>query len=764
MKEYNSNYLGMVIDNNDPEYRGRVQVFIPHIMPALYEGWNQEGKDIQISCVGSNMESSLGDDIVNRLKLILPWAEAASPIIGPSAPGGVVSSGGAGGGSNQFVQSPTSSPTEPLGPGDGSLASTALNNVGWSSINCPERGNKGCACTVSEMFQRAYPGQDMFTGVKRTDSTTAMLNGMKSSPNLWQEIPYDQQQAGDIIVTGSAAKSGHVGINVDGYKIASNSSSRAQFEVNYNKDSWTKSIASRPGAPTSVFRYIGPGSPAAGGTPAAAQQPATAPSSSSAPQTASAASAVPPREVPVAAPDANPQTGAPSNGMSYSPGAGTVAGTTSGGGTTSDTGVSKEALEYAMRVAAAESGAGIQSSSDVLKEISDPMLALGYSYNSYVSGSEKISWTGSRSYEEVRALGRQIASRPGFNANAMDVGYTQNNNNDAARYGLKNSGSYRDQVLSLAQHVQNQMNDPNKAAFAAALRSGDFPGADRMNAVPGWNITEGNVNAVKYKRYTDAKASLSNKIDSEFGGDPFSALNAVDGENPATDSANTMLGTNYVSPVPGAGQSYAGAPSVIGNTYPHGRPHQMNTNDMANGLFAFPAVGAMVWVFFREGNPLYPVYFAASYSSSEWQRAYNGASLNSTGTNTGNPEPHKLSSRTAMNLGGGNSITNISQQDTQDQLNSYSALCVQHNSGSGLTFRDGVTEQYDKNDYFKQTDGNLWNVTHGAKETWISGPSNSNQIGNSTEFYGKWDQEAMEASKKLADMCFEYNQKMKSQK
>ena len=35
MKEYNSIYLGIVIQNNDPKKRGRVKVYVPHISPAL---------------------------------------------------------------------------------------------------------------------------------------------------------------------------------------------------------------------------------------------------------------------------------------------------------------------------------------------------------------------------------------------------------------------------------------------------------------------------------------------------------------------------------------------------------------------------------------------------------------------------------------------------------------------------------------------------------------------------------------------------------
>ena len=92
MKEYNSNYLGLVVNSNDPEHRGRVQVFVPHVMPTLYEGWNKDGKDIILSCVGDNIPDAITSDLLERLIKILPWAEAASPIIGSSAPGNLISS------------------------------------------------------------------------------------------------------------------------------------------------------------------------------------------------------------------------------------------------------------------------------------------------------------------------------------------------------------------------------------------------------------------------------------------------------------------------------------------------------------------------------------------------------------------------------------------------------------------------------------------------------------------------------------------------
>jgi hypothetical protein len=145
MKKYYGNYLGLCIDNNDPQKRGRVQIFIPHIMPALYDNWNEVGQDIEILAVGDNLPSSLPTQMVEKLKKILPWAEGASPIMGTSAPGSLE-----GGDYNQFPNSeppplgtgyaPSTSPTtasvNPLrsrNPLDSNRASIAVPTVGFGA-------------------------------------------------------------------------------------------------------------------------------------------------------------------------------------------------------------------------------------------------------------------------------------------------------------------------------------------------------------------------------------------------------------------------------------------------------------------------------------------------------------------------------------------------------------------------------------------------------------------------------------------------------
>ena len=46
--KYYGHYLGIVVQNNDPDKRGRVKVFVPHISPTVYKKWNEVSKDKKI--------------------------------------------------------------------------------------------------------------------------------------------------------------------------------------------------------------------------------------------------------------------------------------------------------------------------------------------------------------------------------------------------------------------------------------------------------------------------------------------------------------------------------------------------------------------------------------------------------------------------------------------------------------------------------------------------------------------------------------------
>ena len=54
MKKYYGNYLGIVIQNNDPKARGRCKIFIPHVSPTVYKNWNEVPQDKKFKFLGAN--------------------------------------------------------------------------------------------------------------------------------------------------------------------------------------------------------------------------------------------------------------------------------------------------------------------------------------------------------------------------------------------------------------------------------------------------------------------------------------------------------------------------------------------------------------------------------------------------------------------------------------------------------------------------------------------------------------------------------------
>lgn len=89
--KYYGNYTGIIVQNNDPQYRGRVKVFVPHITPTVYKNWTENSDktpavDRVFKFIGNNVGSDL-TAIIEDLKLVLPWAEIASPLAGEATSG-----------------------------------------------------------------------------------------------------------------------------------------------------------------------------------------------------------------------------------------------------------------------------------------------------------------------------------------------------------------------------------------------------------------------------------------------------------------------------------------------------------------------------------------------------------------------------------------------------------------------------------------------------------------------------------------------------
>jgi hypothetical protein len=84
---YYGNYRGIVIQNNDPLYAGRVKIFVPAVNANLLEGWvNNFKEDETVNHVGSNV-GGFSEEIILKLKKVLPWSGTSLPLFGMGSNG-----------------------------------------------------------------------------------------------------------------------------------------------------------------------------------------------------------------------------------------------------------------------------------------------------------------------------------------------------------------------------------------------------------------------------------------------------------------------------------------------------------------------------------------------------------------------------------------------------------------------------------------------------------------------------------------------------
>lgn len=89
-----SNHVGIVINNQDPENRGRLQIFVPHVSNTLFADWNQ-GLTDKIFKSSEVNNSAFGGGVLDRLKEQLPWSEVAVPAFGGGTAGPIKFTGNA---------------------------------------------------------------------------------------------------------------------------------------------------------------------------------------------------------------------------------------------------------------------------------------------------------------------------------------------------------------------------------------------------------------------------------------------------------------------------------------------------------------------------------------------------------------------------------------------------------------------------------------------------------------------------------------------
>jgi len=81
-------HLGIVVQNNDPEYRGRVKIFVPEHAPSI-KGLTEElkkGVVLAFKSVDKDYSPEIAN-IIQEIKNALPWAEQAAPLFGGCSSG-----------------------------------------------------------------------------------------------------------------------------------------------------------------------------------------------------------------------------------------------------------------------------------------------------------------------------------------------------------------------------------------------------------------------------------------------------------------------------------------------------------------------------------------------------------------------------------------------------------------------------------------------------------------------------------------------------
>lgn len=751
MKQYNSMYLGVCINNNDPEKRGRVQVFVPHIMPALHEHWNKEGKNIQINCVGDNMINGLTSDIIKTLSEILPWAESASPIVGTSSPGNLLTQaidGVKGIFGSVFDQGPEA---EPANITDlGGLFDEASNWVGtdsrgdkvkssWASTRGPGnclRGTQGIlgALTGHPRFNAGKAGglgsyASLYSTTGGQDLTGTGLYEKPVPASSTYMSDSSQWQVGDTVAT-SGGKEGYGHIQVWTGKAWVSDFTQNKILPASNSGPYSNFALHRPNA-AGKARILERASSLVGNQQQTSSQPTTSVSG----------------ETAAASPHSHstPPSVINEDGLSY----GNVANPDASNNTSATSG--------SLSAIPQEPGAGTSTIAD---SIFNSEARLDSSGNLKVYGLPRND--GGGSYEIAGINDRYHPQAASTLKNMIDSGQ----NEQAKQYAKDYIMDYTKSANKLSSNAGTEyaLRDItfNRGAGGAnwmAKRAAGIEPNLKMNSDANAAILqaqqkdpEGYLRRLKaaseeYERtQVGYRANLAKGLQKRFDDRLDNSIAILNGKVPMSDpDAPSTYGSASGLPTTG----------LVNNTDPHGPIVSQNLNNMAKGLFTYPAAGSMLWVFFREGNPLHPVYFAASYSQDEWKSAYRYGS-DGPGYRPASTEDNPVTSTGGvMNLNGVGGIRWEDTNNHQNRLQDQKSIMFFGEDGSNVFMGKGYNQYFSKFDRRDQVEGDRWETTLGFKEEWIQGDNNQVTMGDVFVKIGNVSQPAVDAVERIQELLKE---------
>ena len=699
MKTYFGNHLGICINNVDPENRGRVQIFVPHIMPALYEGWNELGEDIKLECVGNNLPNGLSSKVIEKLTQILPWAEAAMPVIGNSVAGTYNPETG---NFNQTNTPEAAATTLDLNTaagafalnGDPSASGAIANNVKLTYYSpTQETNDSGTLAGLGNANNKLQPGV------------------VALSPNLKQQYGLKNGDVVSLTLNNGVKHFGYVG---------DTTSSRLtdRFDV-YLPGGSDKQLASTPGsgslgslrleaaAPRRLTgKELDTQGPAllaqvtgrSGQTGININNPATAPDPSAAGATRPPFS----QPEPTSYLDAQPNQSAVTQVNAPTP--------VSVGG--------KGNLREALAKASASTGVKFVSGrypgmcAKATRSLANVALGVGGHFGPIgsIGGSAKDT------------IGK----------NYWEKEYTYKN----PQTGEVKTGSLYERISTnnyVPQEGDIGITTGGKHGHAKIVVGGQFR-SDRIDDGPAH--LNGSSTAGVYRL-----TSLGQELWAKTGLGDATALGQPVTDMPNAGDDGTGIAADDVS-----------SQLVKSTTETAATP--LDTTGMAQGMFGIPGPGAMLWVFFREGDPLFPVYFAASYGATEWQSAYRASSPPAYGPQENSSTA--ISNQTVFRPNNAGAITFTGAVDAEKDAR---AVRMAHANGGYVELHPYGSVHYSPNEHLEQVAGTNYSYCLNREE-WTQGDSNKVVIGNQWVVVGNPSQANIETIEKLTEKVKQINAEM----
>lgn len=699
MNNYYGNYLGIVITGGekDPEGRGRCQVFIPHIMPALYEGWNDREGDLSFDIVGDGLSTSLDPSIVEKLQKMLPWAECAAPIVG-------------------------SSPSVKDG-------SETIRNVGARSGSIPNINFGGNIADDSFILQTAT-GRNGWEGAQCGKDAREVLNkvfGYEVEGSIGSLVP------GKVPASGANGKNyAQILQNLGWTKVSNNPTDVKPLTIGVWGSGPYGHVATGVQLDDGRVGWVG-GSKSIT-TPDSAKFARGGGSTTNAAEGSFLGLWAPPQDV-------VEKIGGQVNSSGINPSA-----------LTGDVGINMDQPEEEQNDYEGLSGINEEEAKNALKvQTSAEVKNAAAAYVAAFNNLKQRGIPDTQSKILAGGIVGNIKQETGFNPNKTHDGNTG--------YGLLGWASRPgDQRLNnLVQFAQNRGEALNinytKSINPQSVVSGggisintqvDFLFAEFDGAKGFFNQADSNNSRfwngfINSASASEAALSLSNNVVRPSARFANNDVRQQIAENSVTALGGLDPSATYV-------QAQISNQTTVHTPTPHSRNDGPDTNYQALGMFGYASEGTAVWVFFREGNPLYPVYFAASYGQREWQNMYSYSSPG-IGVGVGGPVPGTEKMR--MNSYGGGFESAQVTGGYETGLDPEFTFQVYGKNGSNLLFTKDHTEFNSTYNHNQRVSGDFHEITEANKETRVRGDKNTYVEQDVYVTVGNWSEEAIAASDEI---------------